>query len=285
MNTDHSPQLNPLPESYDSVYAVFISILTIFSLVNAIALYILIFFFPDAVFTDVLWVADTIYCVFFFIDFGFSLSKANNKRRYFFWRGFLELLGSLPVIPALRVFRLVRLPKIYHKLKSRDIQELRREFVQRRAETTLFITILVSLLLLLFGSGLVLSFESRSVNANIITAWDAFWWAFVTIATVGYGDFYPVTLGGRIIGMLTMVFGIAIFGVFTSFLSNVFLTRHKYDLPDDTPGENDSDERQISKLINQMDQLGQEVNSLHNELIEIKKLLENKQSSGDENIR
>lgn len=42
---------------------------------------------------------------------------------------------------------------------------------------------------------------------------DGLWWAFVTLTTVGYGDVYPVTSGGRIVAVFTMLFGIAIYSL------------------------------------------------------------------------
>jgi voltage-gated potassium channel len=49
------------------------------------------------------------------------------------------------------------------------------------------------------------------------------WYVIVTITTVGYGDKYPVTNPGRIVGVLIMVLGVGLFGVLTGFLANVFL--------------------------------------------------------------
>ena len=52
---------------------------------------------------------------------------------------------------------------------------------------------------------------------------DAFWWSFVTITTVGYGDITPSTVGGKIIGVVVMVFGIGILGMFTATIASAFV--------------------------------------------------------------
>ena len=76
---------------------------------------------------------------------------------------------------------------------------------------------------MLIGSSAIAFIEPPAPGSNIETGGDAFWWAFVTITTVGYGDRYPVTGAGQFVGMITMAVGIGIFGVLTSYLSHLFL--------------------------------------------------------------
>jgi voltage-gated potassium channel len=66
--------------------------------------------------------------------------------------------------------------------------------------------------------------EQRNADSNIKTGSDSLWWAYVTITTFGYGDRFPVTDAGRIIGVVVLTAGVGLFGVFTGFLANLFLT-------------------------------------------------------------
>ena len=69
----------------------------------------------------------------------------------------------------------------------------------------------------------MLQFEGRSPDANIVTGGDALWWGFVTITTVGYGDFYPVTGLGRMVGVLVMFAGVGIIGALASILASLLV--------------------------------------------------------------
>jgi voltage-gated potassium channel len=60
--------------------------------------------------------------------------------------------------------------------------------------------------------------ESSDPEAKITNIEDAFWWAIVTVTTVGYGDLYPVTPGGKIVASMLMIVGIAILGILISTL-------------------------------------------------------------------
>jgi voltage-gated potassium channel len=101
------------------------------------------------------------------------------------------------------------------------------EVVNNRAGIALYITIFALIVLVEFASIYVLKAEAASPDANITSAEDAVWWVFVTVTTVGYGDRFPVTGWGRIMGITVMFGGIALIGVLASFLSNFFLAPPK----------------------------------------------------------
>ena len=77
--------------------------------------------------------------------------------------------------------------------------------------------------LLLNISVIVFAFETRAANANITSIGISLWWGCVTVATVGYGDYYPVTLGGRITSVILMVIGLTTIGVVTAQIASSFM--------------------------------------------------------------
>ncbi|MCO4781271.1 MAG: NAD-binding protein [Candidatus Cloacimonetes bacterium] len=72
---------------------------------------------------------------------------------------------------------------------------------------------------------LVLIAEQSSNSSGIKTFFDAVWWAFVTITTVGYGDISPVTPTGKILGVFVMFGGIGLTSVFTATISSIMIER------------------------------------------------------------
>ena len=85
-------------------------------------------------------------------------------------------------------------------------------------------TSLMALVVVSVSSILVLQFESSAPNGNIRTGGDALWWAVVTLTTVGYGDFYPVTTFGRITGTFVMFAGVGVIGALASILASVLVS-------------------------------------------------------------
>ena len=79
---------------------------------------------------------------------------------------------------------------------------------------------------LISGSWLVLLFEENAKGSNIHNYPDALWWAIVTVTTVGYGDRYPVTGGGRAVAVVLMLVGIGLIGVLTATVASVFIKEH-----------------------------------------------------------
>jgi voltage-gated potassium channel Kch len=118
---------------------------------------------------------------------------------------------------------------------------MQRIVLRQRAQSTLLTAVLAAIVMLEIGAVLILDAEDASAQANIKTGIDALWWNIVTLATVGYGDKYPVTTAGRVIGVIVIVVGVGLFSALTSFLAHWFLRPR---VTDDRPQESGSAEIQ-----------------------------------------
>jgi len=73
----------------------------------------------------------------------------------------------------------------------------------------------------------VFYFFESAVNPKIKSFIDALWWGFATATTTGYGDITPVTVPGKLLGILLMLTGMALFGMFTALFAETILTSTK----------------------------------------------------------
>jgi len=109
--------------------------------------------------------------------------------------------------------------------RSRRYNQLHKFLGSVKTKVALFLTLLV--LASMFG---IIVFESK-VNTAFKSLWDTFWYSIVTITTVGYGDKYPMTVGGRIVGLLLMGMGVivmaAVTGQIASFLVDQQMRRRE----------------------------------------------------------
>jgi voltage-gated potassium channel len=173
---------------------------------------------------QVLAYADTCICAVFLLDFCLSLVRARKRWQYFYRWGWLDLLSSIPAIPALRIGRVARLVRIVRLLRgARSARAVSGFILERRAESSFLAVILLSMLMVVFSAIAVLHSEAAVPGANIRSASDALWWAVVTVTSVGYGDRYPVTSGGRFFASMLMISAVGLVGTFAGFVASWFL--------------------------------------------------------------
>jgi voltage-gated potassium channel len=217
----------PVLREHGNSYNIFILVLTLFSL--AIMAVLLLPLDDDT--RDLLTLYDNVICIIFLGDFAMNLAGSKPKRGYFIGqRGWLDLLGSIPSVGVfqlgalLRLARLSRLARIGKLLSGKNRKALVADVLHNRGQYATFITILAAGMVLSVASVLVLQFESGSPDANIKTGGDAIWWGIVSLTTVGYGDFFPVTFLGRLTGVSLMVAGIGIIGALASILASMLVS-------------------------------------------------------------
>lgn len=118
-----------------------------------------------------------------------------------FVRGnFLAIISTaLPFLRVFRVFRLVLAIRAMHSLST------------TRATSSAIVLIAALPLIWYLGAVSVLDFESANQLSSIKNLDDALWWSVSTLTTVGYGDIYPLTFGGRVVAACLMVSGVGLF--------------------------------------------------------------------------
>ena len=232
------------------------------AIILLLSIYVLTVLFIETVFVlpeqtgKLLTTIDNLICLLFIGDFFYQLATAKSKWAYLKW-GWIDLVSSIPNVDILRVGRFLRVIRILRILRAvRSARQLVLYLFEYRAQGTFAAVEMISFVLLIVSSIVVLNCErideptttqavagtvspivvTSTVTAvtapveedeqpkpNIKTAGDALWWAIVTMATVGYGDKYPVTVMGRIVGAFLMIAGVGLFGTFTAYVASFFV--------------------------------------------------------------
>ena len=226
------------PRLHSNAYNIFILVLTVLSLAIMVVLLLPV---SDATLT-LLSYYDNLICIIFLIDFYLNFKAAPKKADYFLRQGgWLDLLGSIPSFGIsrygglLRLARLGRFARILRLLRGENKKTLVKDILDNRSRYATFLTILLTILVLTVSSTLVLQFESKSPDANITSGGDALWYSMVTITTVGYGDFYPVTPAGRITAVFIMFMGVGIIGALASILASLLVGGSPPEEEEETP--------------------------------------------------
>lgn len=219
-------------------YDVFIIVVTVLSLLNWILLLIPMSNTHDT--KGLLIFMEPLFTAILLIDFAYRVHRTPRGRKWHYMNhegGWFDFLGSLPYGRILRVFRLVRVIAGFREFGWRNTI---RWFVVHRAQGTLFLVLAMLIVVLEFGGLMVLWFEAEAPGSNIRTGGEALWWGVVTITTVGYGDYYPVTAGGEVVATIMIFTGVALISIFTAWAASTFMASPP--APDPGPGEEASDD-------------------------------------------
>ncbi|TBX21437.1 hypothetical protein TK45_11895 [Bowmanella sp. JS7-9] len=199
---------------------------------------------------------DTFICLIFLAHFLFNWLTADSPLTYL-KHHWIDLIASIPAVEPFRLARFLQVFRVIRLLRAAHYSLL--PTFKARIQTTLA-TLMAVLIVVIGGAGLsIYLVEHNAPGAMIKTAEDALWWSLVTISTVGYGDFYPVTTTGRIIAVLLIMSGVSLFGVISGYLVSHFIT----------PDEDDQlalQSKRLSRIDVQVEDLTHSVNRLHEKL-------------------
>jgi voltage-gated potassium channel len=146
----------------------------------------------------------------------------SPSRRFYITHHLVDLLViAVPVLRPLRLLRLLRLLRITRAalILSSALKRAR----QLLTHHGLHYVLLSVLAIVGVCSALELAFEEHAPGATIHNFGDALWWSIATVTTVGYGDKYPVSAGGRGVAVVLMITGIGLVGVLSATVASYFV--------------------------------------------------------------
>jgi len=168
----------------------------------------------------------------FLFEFVIRLWRAESRRAFLAHSGW-EVLASIPItsdmargLRALRILRAVRLVRLLRLARFAARMRILIEDSHAFVRGAWLIEITTTITALVAGSALAFHYYEHGTNPNVHSLWDSFWWAIVTVTTVGYGDIYPVTTPGRIVAILLMFIGIGTLGIYTAAIAAFVVKRN-----------------------------------------------------------
>ena len=200
---------------------------------------------------QVKWI-DYTFIVYFAVEYIIRLFKSDNKGE-FVKNNIFDLIALIPFDAFFKVARLMRLVRLIRIMKvSKTLQSV----FKLGGLTYVFI---FTFLVMAWGAISNFLFE-KGYNHSIKNIGDSFWWAMVTVSSVGYGDISPVTVGGRIVAGILMLVGIGLIGSITGSMAIYFSNIERTIQLVDDPLDHDEDDLHtyITKQVKKIDTLDEE---------------------------
>ncbi len=175
---------------------------------------------------------------FFIFDFIFRYIKATDKVKYL-RTSWVNLALCLPFYPVTWMVVALTLRMLKSIL----------EYTLIKIQSAFTSMLVIGASLVSFSTISILQFETLEI-CNIKSMWDAIWWSICTITTVGYGDKFPMTDGGKIVAIILMICGIGLFGTLIGYISTFFTDKEKKN----------------NQTIDTIEELSAQIKELHNEI-------------------
>ena len=171
-------------------------------------------------------------CVLVFsIEYILRIYVSDKKLKFIFsFFGIIDLLAILPFylsfgidLRSLRALRFVRLFRLFKLVRyNKALKHFAKAIKIAKEEILLFL--FITLILIYLSAVGIYYFEHDAQPEHFSSIFDSLWWAIITLTTVGYGDVYPITIGGRVFTFFILLIGLGIVAIPTGILSSA-LTR------------------------------------------------------------
>ena len=168
------------------------------------------------------------FCVIVFtIEYLARIYVADSKPKFIFsFFGIVDFLAILPFYLSfgidLRSLRLLRMFRLFRLFKMMRYNKAMKHFAQAMivAKEQIILFMIITLMLIYFAAVGIYYFENEAQPEHFTSIFDSLWWSIVTLTTVGYGDVYPITVGGRIFTFFILLIGLGIVAIPTGIISS-----------------------------------------------------------------
>ena len=177
----------------------------------------------------ILSVFELISVIIFSIEYVLRIILTKSSFKYIFsFFGIIDLLAILPFylasgidLRSIRVFRMFRLFRVFKLLKYNDaIDRVSLAFNSIKKELVVFA---VATIFLLYVSAVGIYYcENPAQPEQFKSVFHSLWWAVTTLTTVGYGDMYPITVGGKLFTTFVVFIGMGMVAIPTGLLASAF---------------------------------------------------------------
>lgn len=169
-----------------------------------------------------------IFCVITFtLEYILRIYCSDQKLKFVFSVfGIIDFLAILPFylalgvdLRSLRALRFLRLFRIFKLMRyNKALDHFSRSIRSAKEEILLFL--FVTLILIYFSAVGIYYFENNAQPEHFSSIFDSLWWAIITLTTVGYGDVYPITVGGKVFTFFILMIGLGIVAIPTGIISS-----------------------------------------------------------------
>lgn len=163
----------------------------------------------------------------FTIEYFLRIYVADRKLKFVFsFFGIIDFLAILPFYLAvgvdLRSLRALRFLRLFRILKLVRYNKAMNQFSRaiKSAKEQILLFIFITLILIYFAAVGIYYFENEAQPEHFSSIFDSLWWAIITLTTVGYGDVYPITVGGKVFTFFILMIGLGIVAIPTGIISS-----------------------------------------------------------------
>lgn len=165
--------------------------------------------------------------IIFSLEYLLRIYVADNKPKFIFsFFGIIDFLAILPFYLSfgidLRSLRALRFLRLFRILKLVRYNRAMNHFTRaiKSAKEEIFLFIFITLILIYFSAVGIYYFENQAQPEHFSSIFDSLWWAIITLTTVGYGDVYPITVGGKVFTFIILMIGLGIVAIPTGIISS-----------------------------------------------------------------